>query len=257
MKRIATFAAASMLLSAATSSQAETFYTNTNLQVLTGSGYTTPFGPDAGEESDGTMFTFQHFGAYDWGKVLMFMDRFKSGDKEALGDDSFIKIAPDISLTGGKGFADSIIKDIYLTTIYEQSQPNNTDNYAAGFGVTWNIPGITFLDTNIYLRDNGNTPFEKGIDNNYQFTVAWDVPFNIGVAKFSFGGFTHFVTSADFDGGNLNSTIQAQPNLKLDLGNFWNQPNKYLVGFELDYWQNKFGGDEDQAVLQAMAQVNF
>ena len=109
----------------------------------------------------------------------------------------------------------------------------------------------------VIVIGNGDKNFEQNIDDNVQFTVAWEVPFSISSAKFSFGGFTHIVTAADYDGGELKSTVQAQPNVKMDLGNFWGEPNKYLVGFEVDYWQNKFGGEEDQAVVQAMAQVNF
>jgi hypothetical protein len=47
----------------------------------------------------------------------------------------------------------------------------------------------------------------------------------------------------DFIGshGSCASQTLSQPQLKLDVGNFWSKPGKAYVGVEWKYWRNKFG----------------
>jgi hypothetical protein len=222
------------------------------LSYLSGSDYLNPFS-DA--EADGSVITFEHAGAYDWGKSFSFVDIVR-GDNDTDGlDETYLELGADISLTGGKGFSDAVIKDVYLTTQLENANPSGFEgvvNYLGGVGVRWNAPGFIFLDTNIYYRSNDKQ------DDNAQITVAWGIPFTIGAASFSFDGFLDATDATKNDFGDVEATFHTQPQLKLDLGNFWGQANKYYVGVEVDYWKNKFGVDgADQTSVQAMAQINF
>ena len=246
------------LIASATVTQAETFWTNTSLSVLSGSDYVNPFNDYFGApetESDGTIITFENAGAYSWGKSFSFIDIVNSGDTAINANETYLEIGADISLTGGKGFKGAV-KDVYFVSQIENGNPSGFEsftNYLGGVGARWNVPGFIFFDTNIYYRAN-----EKN-DDDMQLTVAWGMPFNIGPAALAFDGF--FDVTSGYDSNNDlggQSIFHAQPQLKLDLGNLWGNPNKYYVGVEVDYWKNKFGVDgADQTALQAMAHINF
>ena len=250
-------ALAATIAASATAAQAETFWTNTSLSLLSGSDYVNPYleaeGSDS--ESDGTVLTFEHAGAYNWGKSFSFIDIINSSDTSINANETYLELGADFSLTGGKGFS-GLVKDVYLVTQLENANPSGLEsktNYLGGVGARWNVPGFVFFDTNVYYRAN-----EKK-DDDAQLTVAWGLPFKIGATSLSFDGFFDATTGYDSDddfGGQ--AIFHAQPQLKLDLGNFWGQSNKYYVGVEVDYWKNKFGVDgADQTTVQAMAQINF
>ncbi|NRA41618.1 MAG: hypothetical protein HRU21_04835 [Pseudomonadales bacterium] len=245
-------AIATALIASASAAQAETFWTNTSLTYLAGSEYLNPF---SDEEADGSVITFEHAGAYSWGKSFSFVDIVRGEDEDDGLDETYLELGADISLTGGKGFSDAVIKDVYLVTQLENGNPSGFEgfvNYLGGVGVRWNAPGFIFLDTNIYYRSN------DAQDDNAQITVAWGLPFNIGGAAFSFDGFLDATTETENDFGDVEATFHTQPQLKLDVGNFFGETNKYYVGVEVDYWQNKFGVDgADQTAVQLMAHVNF
>ncbi len=243
-----------LLLCTATFTQAETFWTNTSVSYLAGTDYLSPFSNTDTNEFDASILTFEHAGAYNWGKSFSFIDITSSDDENTSADETYLELGADISLTGGKGFSDAVIKDVYLVTQLENgvAAGSNFSNYLGGVGLRWNAPNFAFLDTNIYARSNDTQ------DNNLQLTVAWGLPFTIGAAAFSFDGFFDATTTTENDFGDVEAIFHAQPQLKLDLGNFWGQANQYYVGVELDYWKNKFGVDgADQTALQAMAQINF
>ena len=250
MKAIQQIALA-VTLTMTVTAQAETFWTNTDLQYLAGSNYLNPF---KDTETDGTVITFEHAGAYNWGKSFSFIDIFETDDKAVLNNDTYIELGVDVSLTGGKGFK-GVVKDIYLATQLENGSAAgvNFSNLLGGVGLRWNIPGFAFFDTNLYYRNNDLS------DDNMQLTTAWSLPFSMGPVAMTFDGFLDMTDSIDSDndfGGQ--ALFHMQPQLKLDIGHFWQQSNKYYVGVEVDYWQNKFGvKDADQTAVQAMVQINF
>ncbi len=183
--------------------------------------------------------------------------------EDIFSDETYLELGVDFSLTGGKGFKGAV-KDVYFVTQWENANgpATNIDNFLLGGGLRWNVPGFIFFDTNIYYRENDDTQFEVDIDNNWQLTTAWALPFNIASSKWRFDGFFDWTTATDythvFTGeSKFKSAFHTQPQLKLDLGDFWGQTDKYYVGVEVDYWKNKLGGKEDQTAVQAMVQINF
>ena len=253
MKAIKHAALATTMAMSAAAAQAETFWTNTSLSYLAGSDYVNPFMPAGTEdEADGSVITFEHAGAYNWGKSFSFIDIIETDNKTINSDETYLEVGVDFSLTGGKGFQ-SAVKDIYLVTQLENGTASVPfTNYLGGIGLRWDVPGFTFFDTNIYYRNNDLQ------DDNAQLTVAWGLPFSIGPVAMTFDGFFDYATATEDAFGDVDDYFHAQPQLKVDLGNFWNQANKYYVGVEVDYWQNKFGvKDADQTAVQAMVQINF
>lgn len=236
--------------------QADILWSNISLTWLGGEDYHNPF---IDEESKGQVYTLEHAGAYNFGKSFFFVDRFNSGDKAINSDETYMELGIDLSaswMTGIK-FETSAIKDIYLTTQWENANPeglDSDDNLLAGAGIRWKAPGFVFFDTNLYYRFNENN------EQNIQLTTAWSLPFEIGSAKLAFDGFFDLTTPTEtLDGGyDVEMTFHTQPQLKLDVGHFFNETGHYYVGVELDYWKNKFGvKDQDQMAPQLLVQVNF
>jgi len=59
--------------------------------------------------------------------------------------------------------------------------------------------------------------------------------------KFVFKGFLDWIGEE----GNSPKQVLTQPQLLLDLGDFWNKPDRLFIGAEYQYWQNKFVGGKD------------
>ena len=248
---------------AAAGAQSEIFWSNISLTYLNGSGYHHPF---KDKDSDGQVYTLEHAGAYHFGKSFFFMDRFNSGDKEINGDETYTELGVDISVSwlGQTKLENDVIKDLYIATQWENANPEgltpdgsdieSDDNILVGAGVRWKVPGFTFFDTNLYYRINENT------EENFQLTTAWSLPFEVAGAKFAFDGFFDWTTPTEHltFGSDVEMTFHTQPQVKLDVGHFFDKSGQYYAGIELDYWKNKFGvKDQDQTAPQLLVQVNF
>ena len=251
-------AAVTALTMSSLATQAEIFWSDISITYLYGEDYVQPFFPK-GEESKGQVYTLEHAGAYNFGKSFFFVDRFNSGDKSINNDDTYMELGVDLSLSwlGGTKLENSAIKDLYIATQWENANPEgfeSTDNILAGVGVSWKVPGFVFFDTNVYYRMNENTK------QNFQLTTAWKLPFAIASTKWVFSGFFDLTSETETLNGGFEEPIvfHTQPQLKLDVGDFWGDSDTFYFGVELDYWKNKFGQEgEDQLAPQLLVQVHF
>nr|MDA3798753.1 hypothetical protein [Kiritimatiellia bacterium] len=87
---------------------------------------------------------------------------------------------------------------------------------------------------------------------------VWSVPFEIADVRFVFRGFLDWIGEE----GDAPQEVLAQPQLLLDLGNFWNKPDRLFIGAEYQYWHNKFvfGREDvfqDENCLQGMVRWVF
>ncbi len=118
------------------------------------------------------------------------------------------------------------------------------------------VPGFAFFNVDVLAyRDSGTfSGFGGGhlcgsTKTTYQVTPAWNLPFSIGPAKFSFGGFMDVIGSH----GTCKQQVLTQPQLRRDVGNHFGSPGKVFVGIEYQYWKNKFGIDgRKESFPQAM-----
>ena len=255
MKSIKQAAIAATIAAASVGAQADILWSNVSATYLAGDGYLHAF---TGDEGKSQVVTLEHAAAYTWGKSFSFVDR-SIVENDVAPDDTYGEVHIDISVTGGKGFTDSVVKDVYVATQWEHAATVNLDNILLGGAIGWNVPGFIFLDTAIYYRSNGKDSFGVELDDNFQFSTAWAVPFSLGSTKWVFDGFVDIsdATKNNF-GQDVEMQIIAQPQLKLDLGNFFGKEGKYFAGVEYNYWKNKLGVDgADQSLPQFIVQANF
>lgn len=251
--------AAAFLLCLNFSATAKPLWSSSNVQFLASSEY-----DNLNDGSfSGELITIEHAAAYDWGKTFAFIDRFKDTDSNSF-DETYAEINADFSLShwSETDLSSHYLKDVYLATQWEYSNVNGLNNYLIGVGTSWNIEGFTFLNANLYHRNNtSNSYFSNGPakGNNYQLTIAWSYPFNLGDTQWFFDGFIDVESPAFYAAsGKKVGLIKFQPQLKLDIGHLYDAPGKYLVGVEFDYFRNKFGVEgANQFAPQLMLQIIF
>ncbi|MBZ2169339.1 MULTISPECIES: outer membrane protein OmpK [Marinobacter] len=240
----------------APSAYAEKYFGGSSISLLHSDQYQgVEFDPagNGGKEVEATVFTFENATAHNWGGTFFFIDRTQGQGDIADEDETYGEFAPTLSgswLTGADLSAGAV-KDVFLGAQYEFGGSTEVDNYMAGVGLAWDLPGFLFFTTGFYYVDN------EQISDDLQLTVAWAAPFAVGPARFLVDGYIDWSTAED----DHESEFQFVPQVKLDVSNFWGAPGVLYAGIEYQYWNNKYGlGDElidTQSSISALAQFHF
>ena len=213
-------------------------WSNSEIQYLHGANYNEPFNPHDVVQS---IITVTHTHGWAYGRNFFFMDTLftESGQRsqtnlygEAYSTFSLGKIS-------GLDLSYRIIKDFGITVGINLGENMNStqSGYRAwlyGVTVDLDLPGFDYFNID-FLRQRVTETADIG--TSWQITPVWKLPFEIAGGKWSFEGF------ADFIGRNQTAARQAlaQPQLRLDLGDFWGDENHLFIGIEYQYWHNKYG----------------
>lgn len=208
-----------LLLSGAT--QAEVLWSDFSVTYLNGQHYRVG-------DNQRQVYTFEYATGTSWGDSFLFMDHLRSanGDRENYGE-----WAPRFSLTKAGAFSldNSVLQDVLLAGQIEMSE--TTTNYLYGVGLAWQVPGFKYFSTNFYRRDNDTAK------DNWQTTVVWGLPWQIGSQQFLWDGFLDWTSSTENQRSSMNWTSQikwlASPALGID--------SRLYLGVEYALWRNKFG----------------
>ena len=111
--------------------------------------------------------------------------------------------------------------------------------------VNFDVPG--FLNASLLLLRESNAPcndFTGTCVSRYTYkthpmlSLSWGIPLGAG---FSFEGFANFIASKGKDefGGNTKAETDIDMQVMYDITG----KNTFKVGFEYQYWKNKFGND--------------
>ncbi len=219
--------------------------------------------PGATSDIQKGIITVQNASAWDWGSSYFFVDFLHSFVNDSGASEAYGEWYPSLSLSAlsGQKISAGPINDVSLTlgvnAGHKSSNDANPFVVLPGFTTDIKIPGFNFFTLGTYAyMDRG----EVGGQSNgchatsYQVTPSWAIPFGSGNWKFSFEGF------ADFIGAHAGCSFQviSQPQLRLDLGNFWNSPGWFFGGTEYQYWHNKYGIEGlDESFPQALLLVKF
>ncbi len=208
---------------------------STNVQLLRGWAF------ELGDRSRTTV-TFMHGNRWRYGDTFAFADFDSTGN-------SYAELHPRLSLgkISGRSLAVGPIKDILIASTFEFASGAN--RYLFGFGMDWQVPGFSYLKTNVYRRNNPSLP-----GTTEQMTISWGLPLELGTQKLWLDGF------ADMTGGEgsrvANELVQASA--LVDIGNNWGKPGHIMLGSEYIYWNNKFGlAGVDESVFQVQLRYVF
>lgn len=114
--------------------------------------------------------------------------------------------------------------------------------YLAGLVFQLDIPAFSVFQLEAYYQQH------LGTGKSYQVTWIWDAPITINQGLvFRARGFIDYIGAyADWA-----TQIITQPQLLLDVGNFWGEPGRVFAGSEWRHWQN-FQGESGatESILQ-------
>jgi len=150
-------------------------WSSTSMSILKGSGY------ELASSEDATILTLEHASGWAYGDNFIFFDMFQPFDTDPsiYGEwhprFSFGKISK-----SDLGFGP--VKDVLLATELNIGCGNRA--YLYGLGFDFEIPHFSFFAINFYIRDN---PSIEG-ETTYQISPSWNIPFNLGGTKRTFGG---------------------------------------------------------------------
>ncbi len=225
----------------ATSLMAENFST-TNLQFLYGSkfdGDTFVHDTDNGKKST---ITAEHYSMWKYGDAYIFVDfakadnKFKYQDKEY---DTYGEIQPRFSLSkiSGNDLSFGIIKDVYISTQYNQGEGYRAT--LVGGGVDLKVPFFSVFGVNLYNKKTNLN------DDTYQLSLNYTMPFTMIGLHFTIDGFID-LTGDDF---------LTQNQFLVDLGKV-SEVSSVKAGVEWHYYKEDKTNTKDN-VPQAMVKWSW
>lgn len=199
--------------------------------------------------------TLEHAHENKFGDFFMFIDGSKYHEADPGTDlntwygEATIRLSPAKIFKTNTSFF--IFEDVLLAGSYELGEDSNAAQ-ALLLGVGFNLKesfrkdlaGIIrgwvgfwrFIQLNIYARKElwANPPV-KGF-SAIQVSMSGGFEFNIDKSIFLFDGWFDWILG----NGPEDPSFHIQPQFKVDVGNYWNWPNKFYAGTELDFWWNKY-----------------
>ena len=151
------------------------------------------------------------------------------------------------------------LKDVRFIAGFNWDPDANVVKYLPGIGLSWNIKGFAFLNTDftLYIDDSvgilgpgGDPNGAPSEDDSYMFDVNWARP--IG-KKASIEGHAEYIGERTNEfGGKVEAWILAQPQFR-----YYVKPSVAL-GIEYQYWMNKLGDDAtDESAVQLLLVWKF
>ncbi|MCL1099525.1 outer membrane protein OmpK [Shewanella gelidii] len=202
-----------------------------------------------------TTVTVETAGAWKYGDWFAFQDfiTFNGADSST----TYGEISPRFSAGKilGKDLSFGPVTDVSLALTYEEGE-GPVESFLYGVGLDLKVPGFTYFSLNTYKRD----PISSGNNSDgWQLTPVYRFDIPVGDANIVIDGYIDWVFSADKAGYEEN--IHFNPQVKYDLGKSLMgeaKSNKLFVGFEYDYWKNKYGvKNVDQSTYSIIAQYHF
>jgi nucleoside-specific outer membrane channel protein Tsx len=221
-------------------------FSTTNIQYL----YSTEYNPIFGSSEERSILTMEHYDVWNYGDNFFFVDAVNPEREDDAGASVsyYGEFSPRFSIGKiftGKAASFGLVKDLYLATTLEMPQSPVRQTFLYGLGSDLDLPGFSFFQANIYVRDNQSSDVGDG----QQVTFVWGAPFTVGRANFLFTGFFDYAWGQD----GIEDNIVSAPQLLLDIGSFFDKPGIVDIGLEYQIWRNQFGIEgEDENALQLL-----
>lgn len=223
--------------------------------------------------------TFEHAHDSRIGDLFVFVDFTKfHGTAQGADDDNWYgEISPRLSL--GKTlekdlsfalFSKSIfeVKDVLVAGQYERGEDADVaeavlvgvglDLDLREAGLLGRLGKFKYIQLNFYGRAELTRDARHGI-HDVQITLVAARPFAVGSAKFLLDGYFDWVLGL----GSEEANFHINPQLTIDLGNFWGTSDKLYAGVEVDFWWNKYqirnspAFDTNQAAFSLMVKYHL
>jgi hypothetical protein len=205
---------------------------------------------------------FQHVDGYKYGTNFFNIDLLMSNDKDpdATGggaQEAYVVYRHTLELskiTGGDYKIGGITRDFGAEFGFDWNTKNDAGYqskkrmFVLGPKVEFDVPG--FFNASILELWESNEPI--GLSSRYEYkthpmlSTNWGIP--IGSSPFSYEGFFLLIApkgTNEFGGSTVTET-NFDSEIMLDVGRVMGGPKgTFKVGFEYQYWKNKFGNDHN------------
>ncbi|CAB1221675.1 outer membrane protein OmpK [Acinetobacter bouvetii] len=231
---------ATVLASAAIGAHAQPIWQDFSISGLYGKDYEL-----IAREDDQSTATFEYTAKLKYGDFFGFIDR---TENDVSGKESYFEASPRLSLGAVSGTKLELgpIKDVLVATTWEGGEGFN--NYLYGIGFDLSIPYFQYAQVNLYRANNDN------IDDDYQFTFVYGIPFKLGSEDFLVDGFLDWSTSEDDHESERNWTTQ----WKWNAGKHISPDTRLYLGIEHSVWTNKYGiKNADENNVSALVKYHF
>lgn len=214
-------------------------WSSSEIQYLHGGNYNEPGNP---EDVSQSVITVTHTHGWAYGRNFFFMDTLFTEDGQPnqinLYGEAYSTFSLGKILDSDLSFA--IIKDFGVTggvNLGENMESDRSGFRAWLYGVTvdFALPGFAYFNVDFLRQRITET---EDIGTSWQITPVWKLPFEIAGSKWSFEGFADFIGQK---GGHAARQSLAQPQLRLDVGDFFGESDHLFIGIEYQYWHNKYG----------------
>ncbi len=217
-------------------------WSDNSLSFLSGSRY--QLTPDNHAE----IVTFEHASNFAAGDLFLFIDRFRFDEGVYA---TYSEFSPRLTLKSYSSSEKSLIKELLLASTWERgSGPGavSFNHYLWGVGVDFRLPHFRYSKANIYYRDNDT------VEDNWQLTLSFALPFLIGKQHFLYDGFLDWTSTTGDKASSMNLTTQ----LKWELSRSWGGEQKLYAGIEYVFWNNKYGvADRNERNINLLVKYHF
>jgi nucleoside-specific outer membrane channel protein Tsx len=248
---------------AATTPAGAADWSDTSLSYRRGSAFREPFNS---KDISKNILAFTHVSGYKYGVNFFNVDFLMSDKNDPANANSpegaqeayaVYRHTLDLGKLAGRDFNFGVVRGIGATAGFDWNAKTDAGYNSkkrmlvAGPTVMFNVPG--FLNLSVLALWESNAPcstFSNTCTTRYRYkthpmlTAAWGIPF--GSLPVSFEGFMNVIAQKGTDefGGPTATETNFDGQIMLDVGRVAGGPKgTFKVGFEYQYWKNKFGND--------------
>lgn len=231
-------------------------WSSSELQYLNGSNYQQPFNTQDVSQS---IITLTHADGWALGRNFFFVDTLITHAGQPAQTNVYGEFYSSLSLSKltHQDLSLGWIQDWNLTVGGNLGQnfdfpTRGTRAFLYGITLDFKVPGFKLLSVD-FLQHVQFDPSPNGA--SWQITPVWNFPFELAGLHFNLQGFTDFIAAKH---ANYASNILSQPQLRLDIGEFWGRAEQFYLGIEYQYWHNKYGiKGLHEGVPQALLVLHF
>jgi nucleoside-specific outer membrane channel protein Tsx len=245
-------AGAALALAALSLGASAAEWSDTSIGARYGTRFREPGNP---EDISKRIVSFTHVSGYKYGTNFLNVDLLDSDGTDKHAQEAYVvyRHTFDLGKLTGGNYKVGPVSSVGITAGFDWNTKNDP-GYGSRkrmlvLGPTFGI-GIPagFLNAGVYLLHESNQPAATGFDR-YTYDVhpmlglVWGVPIGAG---FSFEGFLNYIASKGSDefGAGTKPETNFDAAIMYDLSpHVGAAKNTFKVGFEYQYWRNKFGND--------------
>lgn len=238
-------------------------WSDTAMTYRHGNKYAEPFNTD---DISKNIIGLTHASGYKYGSNFFNVDYLMSNGKDPASASStngarevyaVYRNTVDLEKVTGKSFKTTGVRGLGVTAGFDFNAKTDAgynskkQMVVAGPTLMLDVPG--FLNVSLLQLWESNAPYNGytrtdtprySYDAHPMLSASWAVPFAVGSVPLSFEGFANFIASKgknEFGGdtaAETNIDMQVMYDMSSTVGA---SPKTFKVGFEYQYWKNKFG----------------